>query len=94
MIKNLFFAVNSDDFDVPKGDLTSGSLQTVLQIVFAIAAGVALIVLILAGMKYVLSRGEPGEVAKAKNAIIYAVIGLAVCVSAFSIVTFVIKSVS
>lgn len=84
--------VTSNDLDIPQGDFSQGSVSTLLQITFGIAAGIALIILMLAGMKYILSRGDPAAVAKAKNTIIYAVIGLAIAASAFSIVTFVVKA--
>jgi len=87
------FALSQDDFKIPKPSLTSGSTATVLQIVFGLAAGIAIIIIMLAALKYITSQGEPAEVAKAKNAIIYAVIGLAVCIFAFSIVAFVVRAV-
>lgn len=86
-------AAVANEFDVPKADLTNNSVGTILQIVFGVAGAVAVVVLLLASLKYVISRGDPGEVAKAKNAIIYAVIGLVVVASAFTIVTFVVDKV-
>lgn len=79
----------ADRFEVPDAKLNSNSVGNILQIVFGVAGAVALVVLLLASLKYVISRGDPGEVAKAKNAIIYAVIGLVVVASAFTIVSFV-----
>lgn len=92
-MKHLFFALTDDNFNVPKPELGQGSLDTVLQIVFGLAGALAFLVLVIAGLKYVLSRGEPAEVAKAKNAILYALIGLVIAAAAFSIVTFVLDSV-
>jgi hypothetical protein len=89
----LFGALTKDDFSIPQNELTNNSFATVLQIVFGIAGGLALVMLMLAALKYVLSRGDPNGVAKAKSAIIYALIGLAICAAAFSIVSFVVKSV-
>lgn len=82
-------AAVAGDFEVPKTEFTDASVATILQIVFGIAGGVAIIIMLLASLKYVISRGEPGEVAKAKNAIIYAAIGLVVIATAFAIVGFV-----
>lgn len=79
----------SDRFNVPEAKINSNSVGNILQIVFGVAGAVALVVLLLASLKYVISRGDPGEVAKAKNAIIYAAIGLVVIASAFTIVSFV-----
>ena len=92
MISYMIAKVSGDDFDVPKATLDSGSFDTILQIVFGLAAAVALIVLLLASLRYVTSQGDASAVAKAKNTIIYAIIGLVITVSAFSIVTFVVKA--
>ncbi len=90
--KLLSFAV-VDEFEVPKGEFGDSELGTILKIVFGIMGAVAVVVLLLASLKYVISRGDPGEVAKAKNAIIYAAIGLVVTAFAFSIVGFVVNRV-
>jgi len=86
----------ANEFDVPGGDKLnrgSDSLDIILNIVFGVMGAVAVVVLLLASLKYITSRGDPGEVAKAKNAIIYAVIGLVVVAAAFTIVTFVVDKV-
>jgi hypothetical protein len=85
--------LTKDNFNIPKGDLQKSSIDTAFQIVFALAAGVALVILMLAALKYITSRGDPSAVAKAKNTILYAVIGLVIAASAFSIVSFVVKKV-
>lgn len=83
----------AEEFDVPRAGFNNNAVGNVLQIVFGVAGAVALIVLLLASIKYILSRGDPGEVAKAKNAIIYAVIGIIVVATAFTIVSFVVDRV-
>lgn len=87
------FGLDQNDFNVPKTVVDNNTFGTVLQIVFGIAGGVALIILMLAGLKYITSRGDPAAVAKAKNTILYAVIGLAVAAFAFTIVAFVVRTV-
>ena len=86
----------SSEFDVPGGNKlnrNSDSLDIIFNIVFGVMGAVALVMLLLASLKYVTSRGDPGEVAKAKNSILYAVIGLVVVASAFAIVGFVVDKV-
>lgn len=85
-----FMAKVTDSFNVPKPEFDENVVGSVLSIVFAVMGAVAVITLMLASLKYVVSRGEPAEVAKAKNAIIYSVIGLVVVASAFTIVSFVV----
>jgi len=82
--------IDKNQVDIPQTSLSTDSLHTVLQIVFGIAGGVALLVIIIAGLRFILSQGDPNNVAKARNTIIYAIIGLIICITAFSIVTFVL----
>lgn len=51
---------------------------------------IAVLAIIIAGFMYTISRGDPGEIAKAKNTILYAVVGLVVVLVAFTITNFII----
>ena len=61
---------------------SSSLLENVLYIVFGTLGGISLIMMIWAGMKYTLSRGDPAKTTEAKNQIMYAAIGLAVAMTA------------
>jgi hypothetical protein len=61
-----------------------------LNLAYFIAGIIAVVVIILAGLSYITSGNDPSAVSKAKNAILYAVIGLVVVLSAFVITQFVI----
>lgn len=83
--------INPADLDIPQTATADGStLNEILSYVFVIGAGVAMIVIIIAGIQFILSQGEPEKTKKARWAIIYAAIGLALCALAFSIVKFVL----
>lgn len=69
------------------------ALKTVLNIVFSLAGIIAVIVIVVGGLQYSISNGDPNKAAKAKNTIIYALVGLIIAISAFSIVNFVIGKV-
>jgi hypothetical protein len=72
------------------GGFLTEQLQTVLQITFGILGAIAVLVIVVSGLQYILSAGDPQKVARAKDAIIYACIGLVVAILAFSIVSFVL----
>ena len=93
LIKFAQVSIPKEQVNIPQTDLTSGSLHTILQIVFGLAGGIALIVIMLAALRFVLATGDPQKTAQARNTIIYALVGLGVCVLGFSIVTFVLKSI-
>lgn len=76
---------------LPHADATDGQITHAIQITTQVTGAIALLIIIIAGFRYVTSQGNAQSVAKAKNAIIYAGVGLAVSLLAFSIVTFVVK---
>lgn len=82
-----------DTSPLPNIGATSGRLQTILSIIFTTTGAIALLIITIAGFKYVASRGDPSSIASAKNTILYAVVGLLVSVTAFSIVNFVANGV-
>lgn len=63
-------------------------IVSVLSVVVGIAA---VIVIIIAGIQYMLSTGDATKVNNAKNAILYAIVGVVVAALAQVIVVFVIK---
>jgi hypothetical protein len=65
-------------------------LSSTLNTVYFVAGIIAVIVIIVAGYMYVVSAGDSAAVTKAKNAILYAVIGLVVIILAFAITWFVV----
>jgi hypothetical protein len=54
---------------------------------------VAVVFIILGGIQYAMSSGEPQRIAKAKDTIVNAVVGLLICMGAFFIVNFVAAKV-
>ena len=87
--------VKPDDLpNLPKGTVNDNTFQSALQLVFGLAGAVAVLIITIAGFKYVLSQGDPQKTAQAKDTIMYALIGLAVCIFAFSIVSFIIPRIS
>ncbi len=65
-------------------------LENILNTVYFLGGIVAVIVIIISGMNYSTSSGDPAKAAKAKNMIIYSIIGLVVMMSAFVLTNFII----
>lgn len=57
-----------------------------------LAAVISILVIVIAGIQFIVSSGEPGKVTKARTAILYATIGLIVSLSATAIASFVVRS--
>ena len=69
-------------------------MTNLVNILLFLAGAVAVIVIIIGGIRYVMSSGDAGQVQSAKNTILYAVIGLIVVIMAYAIVNFVVTNVA
>lgn len=85
--------INPGDIDVPQpqGGLGESTVTDGLQIFFGIAAAVAVLIIAISALRIVISRGNPQDVQKSRDAIIYAAVGLVITMTAFIIVTFVVE---
>lgn len=70
-----------------------GALVKATNVLALIAGLMAVIFLVLGGIKYITSGGAPAEVSKAKESIIYAVVGIVVIVIARQLIGFVLSKV-
>jgi type IV secretory pathway VirB2 component (pilin) len=68
-------------------------LSGILSTVYTAAGIIAVIAIIISGYMYTTSNGNPENVRKAKNGIIYSVIGLVIIFSAATITWFVLGRV-
>jgi uncharacterized membrane protein YidH (DUF202 family) len=76
---------------LPDDPTGADTIATIMNIVFGIIGGISLIIVTLAGFKYVTSRGDTGSVAKAKDTILYAAIGLVIAIFGAAFVQFIVK---
>ena len=72
----------------------SAQIEQVLMYIYIVAGFVAVIVIIIGGIRYATSAGDSSSVQSAKNTVQYAVIGLVVIIMAAAITDFVIKNVA
>lgn len=72
-------------------DITVVFTKVVNTILYVLGA-IAVIMIVIGGIRYVTSGGDASGVTAAKNTILYAVIGLIVAILAFAIVNFVARS--
>ena len=72
----------------------SGVFKTVTNILLYIIGAVSVIMLIIGGIRYVVSGGDQSAVTSAKNTILYAIVGIVVAILAFAAVNFVVTNLS
>jgi len=73
-----------------KDDKAEGFVGTLVNVLLYILGAISVIVLIIGGILYVISGGNSSSVAKAKNTITYAIVGLIVSFLAYAIVNWVV----
>ena len=76
------------------GTGTAGQFfANLLNTVFVWAGILCVIMIVISGIEYAISIGNPGRVSKAKNTIMYAAVGLVIIIAAAAIVNFVVGAV-
>jgi hypothetical protein len=84
-------AASCDPSPAPKK--LSDTIATVINIISVFGGALAVIMIIIGGMRYITSAGSPEGAKGARNTIVYAVVGLVIIGIAQIIVHFVINSV-
>lgn len=88
-------AVASQGKDQPPELFADGGVfQTITNVLLFIIGAISVIMLIIGGIRYVVSGGDSSAVTSAKNTILYAVVGIVVAILAYALVNFVITSFS
>ena len=81
---------------VPKNFSGANDLGTsvinIINAIIGVLGLIAVVIVIIGGVQYMTSSGDAGKVKKAKDTILYGIIGLIICVLAFAIVNFVIAN--
>ena len=67
-------------------------LKNVINTIFYILGIIAVIMIIIGGIRYTTSNGDSQQIKSAKDTVLYSVIGLVVGLLAFAIVNFVLES--
>jgi hypothetical protein len=70
----------------------SGIFRTITNVLLFILGAVSVIMIIIGGLRYVISGGNATAVTAAKNTILYAIVGVIVALLAYAIVNFVLGS--
>lgn len=70
----------------------TGTFSTITNVLLFIIGAIAVIMIVIGGLRYVISGGDSNQVTAAKNTILYAVVGIVVAILAYAAVNFVISS--
>jgi len=70
----------------------TGIFTTVTNVMLFIVGAISVIMIVIGGLRYVVSGGDTSNVTAAKNTILYAIVGLIVAMLAYAMINFVITS--
>lgn len=74
------------------GETVSNTMiQNIVNLLLFVLGVIAVIMIIIGGIKYTTSDGDSSKIKSAKDTILYSVVGLVVAVLAFAIVNFVLQ---
>lgn len=74
-------------------DNLMATLTVIVNVIVGVVGFVAVVMIVIGGISFATSQGDTGRVAKARNTILYGVVGLVVALLAYAIVNFVISSI-
>ena len=72
----------------------TGIFTTISNIMMFIIGALSVLMLIVGGLRYVISGGDASAVTKAKNTILYAIVGLVVALLAYAVINFVLVTLT
>ena len=85
---------SSEVNNVPKKVANNAALESILNGIYQIAGVVCVLVIVIAGLRFIVNGDNSEAVASARKAIIYACVGLIIIASAFVITQFIIGRAS
>ncbi len=77
--------------DANQGDLNT-AIKAVVNVLLYLLGAIAVIMIIIGGIRYATSNGDSAQLQSAKNTILYAVIGVVIALIAYAIVNFFIST--
>lgn len=88
-----FDACDAYDKNATKENDLFETLNIILNVVIGVIGFIAVAMIVMGGISFATSQGDTSKVAKARNTILYGVVGLVVAILAFAIVNFVLANV-
>lgn len=75
------------------GSKLMSTANTIINVVLGVVGLVAVAMIIVGGISYTTSQGDSAKATKAKNTILYSVVGLIIALLAFAVVNFVLGGI-
>lgn len=69
-----------------------GKIKIVVNMMLYLLGAIAVVMIVVGGIRYTTSNGDSSAITSAKNTILYAVVGLVVAIMAYALVNFVVDA--
>ncbi len=69
---------------------STGVFQTITNVLLFVLGAISVIMIIIGGLRYVVSGGNSANVTAAKNTILYAIVGVIIAILSYAIINFVL----
>ncbi len=76
-----------------EGQEIKSTIEDAINILSSVVGVVAVIMIIVGGIKYITASGDPGSIKSARNTVIYAIVGLLIVAVSQTIVKYVVANV-
>lgn len=76
-----------------EAEQVTNRVENAINVVLSFVGVAAVVVIIIGGIQYITSQGDVAKAARARNVILYGIIGLVICLLAFAIVNLVLTGV-
>ena len=79
---------------LPQTAADKPEIDKIFALIYITIGAIGLLLIVIAGLRYVMAQGDPGKITIAKNMIMYTAIGIIIAGSAAAIVQFVLGATS
>ncbi len=83
----------TNDEGISEQQSLMSNLTVIINVVVGVVGFIAVAMIVMGGISFATSQGDTSKVAKARNTVLYGVVGLVVALLAFAIVNFVLTSI-
>lgn len=75
-----------------KADALTNIIERIINILLFIIGVIAVIMIIVGGIRYTTSNGDSAQLTSAKNTILYSIVGVVVAIMAYAIVNWIVEA--
>lgn len=93
MIEKILAQLINAPTALPQTTADESRIASIVVYLSVLGAAISVLIIVIAGIQFIIAAGEPSKVAKARSAILYAVVGLIVTFSAGVIASVVARGV-